>query len=713
MAENENINQTPVVDADVGTAADVEAIMKKYDRESNTRYWEGVPKTVLRWFTALFGIYLIVANMFLKMDERARRPIFLGIVILLVFAYYPLKKGSTKVNYIPWYDVVLALVGSFCYFFYPMNLEKIVNAGTRINKIFVVGGVPLLIVFAIVGTLILVECCRRVVGIPIICVSGVFVLYAFLGAGKDLKTVMYNLFYTTTGILGTPIGVCSTYIALFVIFGAFLEATGVANFFIDCANALVGWASGGPAKVAVVSSALCGMVSGSSVGNTVTTGSVTIPMMKKTGYPPEFAGAVEAASSTGGQIMPPIMGAAAFLMAEMVGVPYKDIIVRAILPAFLYFLGIFLEVHFKAKKLGLKGLPRETLPKWKKLLPEIYLLLPLVVLVYMIMVGFTMATAAVYATIYCIVASMVSREEGKKKLVMAIPFIPLLIMTFTSRSFEAGTFMGDNGALLLVGIAFVIMIVNFFISKINRKSLPTVIDAFENGGKNCLSVGVACGMAGIIAGVVTMTGLGQILIGAIVRLANGHLIVALVLTMLCCIVLGMGVPTTANYIIMATTCAPILATGMGMNLMAAHMFCFYFGIVADITPPVALAAYAGSAIAKAPPMKTAVNATKLAIAAFLVPYIFAFNNAMLFINTKPLDVISVVISSTLGMLLIAIGMVGYFLRDTNMIVRLGCVAGGLLLVYPGTVTDLIGLAVLVAVFLLQKAENARDKKAVS
>ena len=713
MAENENINQTPVVDADVGTAADVEAIMKKYDRESNTRYWEGVPKTVLRWFTALFGIYLIVANMFLKMDERARRPIFLGIVILLVFAYYPLKKGSTKVNHIPWYDIVLALVGSFCYFFYPMNLEKIVNAGTRINKIFNLGGIPWLIVFAIVGTLILVECCRRVVGIPIICVSGVFVLYAFLGAGKDLKTVMYNLFYTTTGILGTPIGVCSTYIALFVIFGAFLEATGVANFFIDCANALVGWASGGPAKVAVVSSALCGMVSGSSVGNTVTTGSVTIPMMKKTGYPPEFAGAVEAASSTGGQIMPPIMGAAAFLMAEMVGVPYKDIIVRAILPAFLYFLGIFLEVHFKAKKLGLKGLPRETLPKWKKLLPEIYLLLPLVVLVYMIMVGFTMATAAVYATIYCIVASMVSREEGKKKLVMAIPFIPLLIMTFTSRSFEAGTFMGDNGALLLVGIAFVIVVVNFFISKINRKSLPTVIDAFENGGKNCLSVGVACGMAGIIAGVVTMTGLGQILIGAIVRLANGHLIVALVLTMLCCIVLGMGVPTTANYIIMATTCAPILATGMGMNLMAAHMFCFYFGIVADITPPVALAAYAGSAIAKAPPMKTAVNATKLAIAAFLVPYIFAFNNAMLFINTKPLDVISVVISSTLGMLLIAIGMVGYFLRDTNMLVRLGCVAGGLLLVYPGTVTDLIGLAVLVAVFLLQKAENARDKKAVS
>ena len=322
MAENEKLNNA-AVNSDVGTMEDVDAIMKKYDRESNTRIWEGTPRKILRILTALFGIFLIVMNMWIKMDERARRPLFLGLVIILVFIYYPIKKGSQKVNYMPWYDIVMAAVGAFCFFFYPLNLEKIVTAGTRIQKIFFVqiGGVtiPLLIVFAIIGTLILVECCRRVVGMPIICVATVFVLYAFFGAGKDLKTVMYNLFYTTTGILGTPIGVCSTYIALFVIFGAFLEATGVANFFIDCANALVGWASGGPAKVAVVSSALCGMVSGSSVGNTVTTGSVTIPMMKKTGYPPEFAGAVEAAASTGGQIMPPIMGAAAFLMAESTG----------------------------------------------------------------------------------------------------------------------------------------------------------------------------------------------------------------------------------------------------------------------------------------------------------------------------------------------------------------------------------------------------------
>ena len=662
MAENEKLNNV-AVDNDVGTMEDVDAIMKKYDRESNTRVWEGTPRKILRVLTALFGIFLIVMNMWIKMDERARRPLFLGLVIILVFIYYPIKKGSQKVNYMPWYDIVMAAVGAFCFLFYPLNLEKIVSAGTRIQKVFVVqiGGVsiPLLIVFAIIGTLILVECCRRVVGMPIICVSAVFVLYAFFGAGKDLKTVMYNLFYTTTGILGTPIGVCSTYIALFVIFGAFLEATGVANFFIDCANALVGWASGGPAKVAVVSSALCGMVSGSSVGNTVTTGSVTIPMMKKTGYPPEFAGAVEAASSTGGQIMPPIMGAAAFLMAEMVGVPYAKIIVRAILPAFLYFLGIFLGVHFKAKKLGLKGLPREELPKWGKLLPKIYLLVPLVLLVYMIIAGETMAKSAIYATIAAIAVSLINKDD--------------------------------------------------------RMTPTKFVNGLENGGKNCISIGVACAIAGIISVCITMTGLGGKLITYVVSLSNGHLIIALFLTMICCIVLGMGVPTTANYIIMASTCAPILINGMGMHVLAANMFVFYFGIVADITPPVALAAYAGSAIAKAPPMKTAWNATRLAIAAFIIPYIFAYNNALIFVgnDVKFLSVASIVISATLGMASIASGLMGYLIRDMKWISRIALIAGGLLMIIPGTASDLAGFAVLAAIFVLQTIENKKEKKAAS
>ena len=692
------------VDVEVGTMEDVDAIMKKFDRESNTRVWEGTPKKILRYVLAAFMLFMVYMNLWATWSGQIRRCLFVGFVILFTFFIYPVKKGNVKPNSMPWYDILLAVAGCIPYFYYVANFKRIVAMGIAIGQTEVILG--------IIGTLVLAECCRRAVGLPILIVAGCFVLYAFIGRGMSMDLVVYNIFYTTNGIIGTPISVCSTYIALFLLFGAFLEATGVANFFIDCANALVGWASGGPAKVAVVSSALCGMVSGSSVGNTVTTGSVTIPMMKKTGYPPEFAGAVEAASSTGGQIMPPIMGAAAFIMAEMTGYEYSDIIVRAILPAFLYFLGIFLGVHFKAKKLGLKGLPREELPKWKILLPQIYLILPLVVLVYMIMIGFTMATAAVYATLYCVVVAMISREEGKKKLVMAIPLIPLLFMTLMSRSFEPGTFMGEKGSTLCLAIAFVLLVINYAISKPNVKSLPTIIDAFENGGKNCLSVGIACGMAGIIAGVVTMTGLGQVLIGAIVGLSNGHLIIALVLTMLCCIVLGMGVPTTANYIIMASTCAPILINGMGMHILAANMFVFYFGIVADITPPVALAAYAGAAIAKAPPMKTALNATRLAIAAFIIPYIFAYNNAMIFVGDVTFfGVASIVISATLGMASIASGFMGYLIHDLKWYSRIALIAGGLLMVIPGTVTDLAGLAILIVILLIQRAENKKEKKA--
>ena len=706
MSENDKAKVNTSPEIEVGTAEDVDAIMKKYDRESNVRIWEGTPKLVIRVLLALFAIYLVWVNLFSTQDERFRRPVFMGLIILFVFLIYPMRKGATKVNYIPWYDIVLAVLGAGSFFFYAANLNKIVDLGTRINAGFLlnIGGtsIPLLIVLGIVGALVLAECCRRVVGIPILCVATVFILYAFTLGGKSLRTVVYNLFYTTTGIIGTPIGVCSTYIVLFVIFGAFLEATGIASFFIDCANALAGWATGGPAKVAVISSALCGMVSGSSVGNTVTTGSVTIPLMKKTGYPGEFAGAVEASASTGGQIMPPIMGAAAFLMAEMTNNPYSYILTRAILPAALYFTGIFLMVHFKAKKMGLKGLPREELPKAGMILPKIYLIIPLAILVYMIINGKTMATAAVYATFYTITVSMVSREPVMgKKLIMALSVLPLLVLTFLEEQFKAVRPLGMKFStfMMLVYLAFVL--VNMAVSSENRRQSYTFFNALENGARNCLSVAVACGIAGIIAGVVTMTGLGQVLISAIVGVANGHLIIALVLTMLCCIVLGMGVPTTANYVIMATTCAPILITGMQMEVIAAHMFVFYFGIVADITPPVALAAYAGSAIAKAPPMKTAFNATRLAIAAFIVPYIFAFNNAMLFINTTPVEVVMVIISSFVGMFLIAAGLMGYMLKDLNWPLRIISIAGGLLLIIPGTVTDVAGLAILAAAIAYQ------------
>ena len=638
-------------EADIGTAADVDEIMKKYDRESNVRIWEGVPKQIVRLVLAAFMVFMVYMNLWATWSGQIRRCLFVGMVVLFTFFVYPAKKGDVKPNHMPWYDILLAIVGCIPFFYYVANFNRIVSMGIAIGQTEVILG--------IIGILVLAECCRRAVGVPILCVAGVFILYAFVGRHMSLQLVVYNIFYTTNGIIGTPISVCSTYIALFLMFGAFLEATGVANFFIDCANALVGWASGGPAKVAVVSSALCGMVSGSSVGNTVTTGSVTIPMMKKTGYPGEFAGAVEAAASTGGQIMPPIMGAAAFIMAEMTGFEYSKIIVRAILPAFLYFLGIFLGVHFKAKKLGLKGLPREELPKWGKLLPKIYLLLPLVLLVYMIVSGQTMAKSAIYATIAAIAVSLINKDD--------------------------------------------------------RMTPTKFVNGLENGGKNCISIGIACGIAGIISVCITMTGLGGKLITYVVSLSNGHLIIALFLTMICCIVLGMGVPTTANYIIMASTCAPILINGMGMHVLAANMFVFYFGIVADITPPVALAAYAGSAIAKAPPMKTAFNATRLAIAAFIIPYIFAFNNEMIFVgdDVTVWSVASITISATLGMLSIASGLMGYLIHDLKWISRIALIAGGLLMIIPGTVSDLAGFAVLAAIFVLQTIENKKEKKAAS
>ena len=653
MSEKEkmNVNTAPAVDTSTGTAEDVEAIMKKYDRESNTRIWEGVPKKVVRYLLAAFALLMVYMNLFANWDERVRRSLFVGIVIILSFLVYPAKKGSTKKNHIPIYDIVLMVLGAGAYFYFVINFKTIIGHATRISQLEVIVG--------IIGILVLAETCRRVVGIPILCVATVFIGYAFysgLGAGRAfpqvLKSIVYNLFYTTSGVIGTPIGVCSTYIALFILFGAFLEATGISEFFIQLANSLAGASTGGPAKVAVISSALCGMVSGSSVGNTVTTGSVTIPLMKKTGYKGEFAGAVEAAASTGGQIMPPIMGAAAFLMAEMVGAQYSEIAMRAIFPALLYFTGIFITVHLEAKRLGLKGIAKEDLPKFVPLfIRQGYLLIPLVTLVAMVMMGYTMSRSAVIATLLAILVS-----------------IP---------------------------------------NKSTRMNPTRFVNALETGGKNTLSVAVACGIAGIIAGVVTMTGLGQILISAIVSVAGDRVIIALFLTMLTCIVLGMGVPTTANYIIMATTCAPILVNGMGINKIAANMFVFYFGIVADITPPVALAAYAGSAIAKSNPMKTALNASRLAIAAFIVPYIFAFNPAMLFIDADVVQVVIIIVTSLVGLTGVAGGLEGYMVTNMNPIQRILAVVGGLCLIIPGTITDLAGIAIVGASVVWQLADKKK------
>ena len=628
---------------------DVQDVMKKYDRESNVRIWEGTPKQVIRYICAAFSVYCIWVTLFSTMMPEEKLNLFLGLMLIMGYLNYPVSKHHVRPNFFPWYDVVLMVLGAIPFFYCAIHAHSIIALATRVTRD------PKMVAMAIVGILAYMELCRRCVGIPILCVVGALLVYAF--ANVRFGKVIYDLFYTTTGMMSTPINVCSKYIVVFIIFGAFLERTGISNFFINLANSIAGASSGGPAKVAVISSALCGMVSGSSVGNTVTTGSVTIPMMKRTGYKPEFAGAVEAAASTGGQIMPPIMGAAAFLMAEYMGIPYGQVALKAILPAVLYFTGIYIAVHLEAKKLGLKGIPKEELPRLRTLLPRVYLLLPLIVLVWLVATNrHTMQFSAAVAIGITILVGLYNN-----------------LVTIATKSEDKS----DN---LTVG---------------------KFIDALEAGAKSTITVAVACAMAGLVAGSITSTGLASKLITAVVTVSGGRIMIALLLTMLCCIVLGMGVPTTANYCIMASTCAPILIT-IGVPQVAAHFFVFYFGIVADITPPVALAAYAGSAIAKAPPMKTAFNASKLTIGAFIVPYIFAMNPAMLLVDTSALQVVMVVITSLFGMFGVAAGLNGYLFRPIHPILRAVICAGGILMMVPGSFTDLIGIVIMAAVLTIQR-----------
>ena len=644
---------------------DVDAVMKKYDRESNTRVWQGIPKTIVGCIMAAFSVYCLYMTLFSTVLPETRLSLFLGCIIIIGFLIYPADKHHVKPNRIPWYDIVLMVLGAGSFFYFAFNAYDIIMMNNRID-------LPL-IVMGVVGILVLFELCRRCVGIPILVVVAALLIYVVVwrsGYNSDpfkmFQYIISRLFYSVNGVIGTPINVCYTYIVLFIIFGAFLERTGIANFFISLANRLAGWSSGGPAKVAVISSALCGMVSGSSVGNTVTTGSVTIPMMKKTGFKPEFAGAVEAASSTGGQIMPPIMGAAAFLMAEYMGIPYIDVAAKAILPAVLYFAGIFITVHLEAKKLGLKGLSREDLPTWRYLGKNCYLLLPLVLLVWLVASG---ARTMAWSAAISIFAAFL------------IGYVNFFLNNLHERT-EGQT----------IGQVF---------AETTKFALLQAFEAFQAGAKSAVSVGVACAMAGLIAGCITLTGLASVLINGIVAIAGDATILGLLLTMVCCIVLGMGVPTTANYCIMASTCAPILIQ-LGIPVVAAHFFVFYFGIVADITPPVALAAYAGSAIAKSKPMKTAVNATKLAIAAFIVPYIFAFNPIMLFEgDASVFEMALVCVTALLGLFCIAAALNGHLFKKINPVLRIALIAGGLCAMIPGIATDLAGIAVAVAVGAFQ------------
>ena len=629
---------------------DLDSVMKKFDQESNVRIWEGKPRIAVNVILATFSLFCLCVTLFTSWLEELRLTTFVAWIVFLGFLVFPARKSHQRVNHIPWYDVVMMVLGTGAFLYYSANAITIIQQGSLFQ--------PYQIIIGIIGILALAEVCRRSVGLPILLVAACFLVYALTAGlsnpslwGKLNYTIRY-LFYGKEGVLSTPINVCSKFIVVFIVFGAFLERTGIAEYFIQLANALVGRFSGGPAKVAVVASALLGVVSGSSVANTVGSGSVTIPLMKEAGYKSEFAGATEAAASTGGQIMPPIMGAAAFLMADYVQIPYGQIALKAVLPALLYFTGIFISVHLEAKKLGLKGIPKEQLPKMLPLLKKSYLLLPLILLVYLVSTSQrSIQYAAALAIVACIAVTLFSRET--------------------------------------------------------RITPMRLLEALASGGQGSITVAAACGIAGVIAGTITMTGLANMIINAIVVLAGNSVVIALVLTMLCCIVLGMGVPTTATYCIMAATCAPILVR-MGVPLVAAHFFVFYFGIVADLTPPVALAAYAGSAIAQANPMRTAVQATKLAIGAFIVPYAFAMSPAMLLIDTTFPEVLMITVTSLVGIASVSASMEGYIMGDLNWIQRGLMLVGGLMMIVPGITTDFVGIALSGLVLVMKLIENKKS-----
>ena len=655
MADSEKKNvQAEGVSENGEMSEELQKKLKELDKESNTAEYKGICAKVIAVICICFSLFQIYTGFFGALDAMIQRCVHLSFGICLVYLLCPTKKAWVKEGRFHPIDVALAVLAMIPPIYILVNYQQLIlRAGTVTPTDTVIG---------VLGIVMIIEAARRIVGLPIVIVVCCFLAYGFFGPylpgplahrGLTIKQMVVHLFFTTEGVFGIPMGVSSTFIFLFILFGAYLEKTGLGKFFIDIANAIAGWASGGPAKVAVISSALQGTISGSSVANVVGSGSFTIPMMKKLGYHKNFAGAVEAAASTGGQLMPPIMGAAAFLMAEFVGIPYMEVVKAAIVPAILYFIGVFLGVHFEAKKNNLQGTPRSELPPWGKILKEEgHLAIPLIAIIGLLASGYTPMKAAL-----------------------------------------AGIFISIASAMLRAN---------------TRMSISDIVDGLIKGARGALGVLIACSSAGMIIGIVTKTGVGLKLASALVDIAAGNFILLLFCTMITSLILGMGVPTTANYVITSTIAAPALIS-LGVPILAAHMFVFYFGIIADITPPVALAAFAGSAISGGDPLKTGVNASKLGIAAFIIPYVFVLSPEILGINATLFSVMETTITALIGMVGVSGAMIGQLYCKANILERLLLMAGGLCLIDPTILTDLIGIAVLGGVFAMQYFRSKKSK----
>ncbi len=616
----------------------------------------GTLAKVATWIAIVMSSYHLYTGAFGAPEALLHRSIHLMFTMVLIFLLYPFSKEKTgRISRLGDFVFLGISLGGILYIF--LNYEYFITRYPYVHPLSTAD-----LVIGILFTLTLMEAARRCIGLAMPITAIAFLIYAYIGpslpgllrhAGFNTEAIIDQLYLTTEGIFGIPLGVSATYVILFVIFGVFLEKSGTGQFFMELAAATTGKAAGGPGKIAVVASGLFGTISGSAVANVMVTGQFTIPMMKRTGFQPHFAGAVEATASTGGQIMPPVMGAAAFVMAEFIGIPYLTVCKHAMIPAILYYLAVFMAVHFEAVRTNLRGMLEAPPRLGAILLNRGHLILPVGVLLYILFEGYT----PMYACIFSIIAVLILANVKKE----------------------------------------------------TRMGFRKILDALENGAKGTLSVACACACAGIIIGIVNLTGLGLKFTGFVLYLAGESLVPALLFTMIAGIILGMGLPTTAAYIVMAALLVPGLVK-LGVVPIAAHMFAFYYAIISAITPPVALAVYAGAGLAGANMWKTGLAAVRIGAPGFIIPFMFVYEPSLLFVGSL-WEILSTFITATIGVVMLAAGLIGWFIRETNVVERLLLVVGAILLIKPGIYTDIMGVVLLLVVIILQKARQKKDRAA--
>lgn len=635
-------------------------IMEKYEKESRTRKFD------MQWLVWLFYFVCLAFTVYhlayasgiraLQMVSIKHHAIHVGLILTLGFAFYPAYKKASRKK-IAWYDWICIAFSAVMPIYVFLRYPTFISTGFKGETIDIIMGTILIF--------LVLECSRRISGWALTILSIVFLIYGIFGRsfpgvfmhrGYDWHRIVTYLTTDIYGIYGTSIQVSATYIVLFIIFGEVMNKCGMGQFFNDIANALAGHTKGGPAKVAVLASGFLGSINGSAVANVVTTGTFTIPLMKKTGYTKEFAGAVEATASVGGQLLPPIMGAAAFVMAETLGVKYGEIIRAAVIPALIYYLGIIIQVQMRATKDHLHGLPKDQMPKVGKVMKERgHLLIPIAFLLYMLIWS---GRTVLFSAFWTIVVTIVVAE----------------------------------------------------LRPISRMSLKDICDAFVAGAKSTVSVGMACACVGIVVGICGLTGFALNVANTIISIGHSNLFLTLLFTMVTCMILGMGLPSIPSYLITATIAAPALVE-LGIPAIAAHMFCFYFAMFANLTPPVALAAFAASGLSGGNPMKTGWQSVKLALAGFIVPYMFVYNEQLLLMNVDLITGIRVVITSCVGVLLIGAAVEGYLWGRMHIILRFISFGAAMLLIDSGATTDLIGVGCLVVIILVQRLLNGHGKKA--